>query len=310
MLKQRLITGLLVAGLCLLFPASLVSATQAPSNAPSIVDLGVEPGLKEGMLATRDNQRYAVQVRARNARLFVRVNDIPIFFRLFRGPETVDLQFNEWLKRGLNVVQISAEKFDDATPSALSYNVYYQSPSQLVTGEKFVLFTSPAEVSLPIRQPIGFRAQTVPLLRIWQSDPLDFSREEQSRLVEMINGFRVRLIEALSKADNAFLATYDKLLRDEIAKAYGRAPETDQDVMTRRREIASALKAEINADMQTTPILKSSELDFESVGNGRLVRVARLDGRPLIEVTRGTLRFVIDKPIYGRVGGVWEMLRP
>ncbi len=309
MKRYLVVWGLVVALLCLSAPP-IAFAEAPPSGAPNVINLNEEPGLKEGMLATRDNQRYAVQVRARNARLFVRVNDIPIFFRLFRGAETVDIQFNEWLKRGLNIVQISAEKFDDATASSLNYNVYYQSPSQLVTGEKFVLFSSPAEVSLPIRQPIGFRAQTVPVLRIWQSDALDFSREEQARLVETINGFRVRLIEAVGKADNAFLATYDKLLRDEIARAYGRAPEGDQDVMNRRRDIAQTLKNEINAELQSTPILKSSELDFESVGNGRLVRVARLDGRPLIEVTRGTLRFVIDKPIYGRIGGVWEMLRP
>lgn len=309
-MHARIMSFLLTAVLLVAGGLTPARATQQPQGAPNAINLSEEPGISpEASTSTQDSQRYAVQIRASNARIFVRVNDIPVFFKLLRDVEVVDVQFNEWIHKGLNIVQISAEKFDDGAPASLNYNVYYQSPSQLATGEKFILFMSAAEASLPLRQPVGFRAQTIPPLRIWQTDELDFSTEEQARLLDMINGFRVRMLEAVGRADNAFLATYDKLIRDEVSRAYGRTPESEADVISRRRALAETLKKEVNAQVKSTPALEVSELEFEPVADGRLVRVSRLDGKPLIDIERGSLHYVIDKPIYGRIGGIWEMLR-
>ena len=193
--------------------------------------------------------------------------------------------------------------------STLTYNVFYQSPSQLVTGEKLVLFQSPAEVSLPIRQLVGIRAQTIPFLRVWKTEEVDPSPDEQRRLLEAINGFRARLVDALGKADNAFLATYNKPIRDEINRAYGRPVEGESEIMKQRMDLANRMKELVNAELITTPNLRLEELALEIIGNKRMIKVSRLDGRPLIEISRGDMHYVIDKPIFGSVGGVWEMLR-
>ncbi len=278
-------------------------------EAPSSVNLSDEPPPPEQIINTQDNQRFAIKLKGKNTRVFVRVNDIPVLFKILREDQEFDIAFNEWIKQGLNIVNVSAEPFDDHAASKLNYRIYYQSPSQIVSKESLTLFESPPEVNLPIRQSAGFRAKTVPDLRVWEAESVRFTPNEQSRLLDMLNGFRSRIIEAVGKADNAYLATYDKMLRDEVNVAYGRRPESKDDIIARRREIAMAFRKDVNAGLVASPVLQSSELDFEAVGNGKLVRISRLDGQPLIEVKRGTLTFSVDKPIYGRIGGVWEMLR-
>ena len=279
-------------------------------NAPNIVDLRQEPSMRhtDGVDAA-NRQIYAVQIQGSNLRVYVHVNDVPVFFKVLRDKASIDLSFNEWIKQGLNVIKIGAEKFDDNSPSTMSYRVYYQSPSQIVADDRLVLFSSPPELNLPVRMPIGIRVRTIPSLRVWQTEEIQFLREERGQLVDIINGFRSRLVEAVGRADDAFLSSYDRMIRDEINVAYGRPPEGRNVTLDRRRELARTFREEINAELIATEPLKASDLDFESVGGGRLIRVSRLDGEPLIKVKRGSLEFVIDKPIYGRVGGVWEMLR-
>jgi hypothetical protein len=289
---------------------TLFLSAPAFADAPNVVDLSQEPqGQSTEVFEVRDAQKFSINFKASNARVNIKVNDVPVLFRIFRSQEDFTYSFNEWLKRGLNVIELSAEKFDQENMSTLTYNVFYQSPSQLVTGEKLVLFQSPAEVSLPIRQLVGIRAQTIPFLRVWKTEEVDPSPDEQRRLLEAINGFRARLVDALGKADNAFLATYNKPIRDEINRAYGRPVEGESEIMKQRMDLANRMKELVNAELITTPNLRLEELALEIIGNKRMIKVSRLDGRPLIEISRGDMHYVIDKPIFGSVGGVWEMLR-
>lgn len=282
----------------------------ASSEAPTAVDLSQEPSVPEVLRPTTSaSQRYAFTISASNARMQLRINDIPVMFKIFRQNETVDIAFNEWLKRGLNVVDLQVERFSENDPYQVKFSVYFQSPTQVVSGERRILFSSPEQVALPMRQPIGIRASSVPNMRIWQTEKIDFSPEEKDRLVDSLNSMRRRMMDALSKSDNAFLATYDKPIRDEIEKSYGRVPGGEQDTLNRRMEIADKLRKLVNARVEASPELKVDELSFEVIGEGRLVRITRLDGAPVIRVSRGDLVFTISKPIYGTVGGLWDIMR-
>jgi hypothetical protein len=306
-MRQSFLQVMLVAGALLTGGACPAVAT----DAPTAVDLSQEPTgeIHQQVRVVDTQQRYALWVQASNTRVTVRVNDIPVAYRILRNNELFDISFNEWLKRDLNVVDINMERFNNDEPYDLRYQVYYQSPIQVVNGEKLVLYNSPDEVSLPLRQPVGIRVSTIPALRIWQADEVTMNAEEQQRLLETINGFRNRLSDAVLKADNAFLASYDKASRNEVARAYGRNSENNEETLKRRRELVVALSKLVNAPFSATPLLKIDDITFEPIADGHLIMVSRNDGSPLIQVKRGDLIYTIDRPIFGNVGGVWELLR-
>lgn len=299
-----------VSFLLLVLTLSVTPAFAADDGSlPSAVDLSQEPTASDVPIGnTADSQRYALRVTASNARLQLRVNDVPVGFKIFRNSETVDITFNEWLKRGLNVVEVQMERFSEQQQYTANYSVYFQSPTQIVSGERRMLYESPEQSTLPLRQLVGLRVQSIPELRIWEAEKVDMVPEEKKRLVDAINGLRSRLVDALAHGDNAFLATYDKSIRDEIDKAYGRIPQGEQDTMKRRTEIARQLRGMVNANVVLSPELKVDDLNFELIGEGHLVRVTRLDSNPVIKVSRGNLTFTISKPVYGTVGGLWDML--
>lgn len=280
------------------------------ADAPTAVDLSQEPTAPESVKAnTVDAQRYAFEITATNARLQLKVNGVPVIFKIFRNNEKMDISFNEWLKKGLNIIQVEIEKFSEQQPFNIAYSVYFQSPTQVVTGDRRVLFSSPEAINLPHRQPIGIRAQSIPDMMVWQTEKIELLPEERDRLVVSINSFRTRLIDALSRGDNAYLATFDKPIRDEIDKAYGRIPEGEDATMKRRLAIAEQLRKMTNASLVASPELKADDLSFELIADGYLVRVTRLDGGPVVKVSRGDINFSISKPIYGTLGGLWDMLR-
>lgn len=288
--------------------ASPVGATQI--QAPSSVDLTQEPDAQpQQEIKAQDSQRYAIWVRATNTRVTLRVNDIPVAYKIFRDNELFDISFNEWLKRGLNIIDINVERFNSNEPYDLRCQVYYQSPIQVVNGEKLVLYSSPDEVNLPLRQPVGVRINAFPALRIWQAEEVALTGEEQQRLLDTINGLRNRLVDAVVKADNAFLASYDKAPRGEVSRAYGRLPESETETLRHRGEIAAQLAKLINVPFHATPVLRIEDISLQAVAGNHLVMVSRNDGSPLIQVSRGDLTYTLNKPIFGSIGGIWEMLR-
>lgn len=277
---------------------------------PTAVDLTQEPAAPDANRAVNsESQRYAFNIKAANVRLQLRVNDVPVMFKIFRNPESLDISFNEWMKRGLNKLEVQMERFSEQQPYEVSYSVYFQSPTQVVSGERRVLFSTPDQVSLPHRQPIGIRAPSVPVMRIWQTEKVHFTVEERDRLIDSLNSLRARLIDALRKGDNAFLATFDKPIRDEIEKAYGRIPAGEQETMKRRLDIADRLRKMVNAQAEASPELKIDDLNFDVIAEGTLVRVTRIDGDPVIKVSRGDLTYSVARPIYGTVGGLWDIMR-
>lgn len=303
---QKTVLGFIVlAVLAMMSPAPALA-----TDAPTAVDLSQEPtGEAPQEVKVESAQRYAIWVRATNARFTLRVNDIPVAYKILRNDEVFDVSFNEWLKRGLNVVEINMERFNKDDAYDVRYQVYYQSPIQVVNGEKLVLYNSPDEVNLPLRQPVGVRTNTIPVLRIWQTDSVNLTGEEQQRLLETMNGLRTRLSDAMLMADNAFLASFDKASRSEIDRAYGRLPMSEEQILTRRRDLAAKLGTMANAQFEASPVLTLSALVFEPIGNEHLVMVSRIDGSPVIQVKRGDLVYTLDKPIFGSIGGVWELLR-
>lgn len=301
--------------ICVALVAALVSlassaVSAADVQAPTVVDLSQEPQAPDSSrMSVQDSQRYALHVKATNARLQLRVNDVPVVFKIFRDGDVLEVSYNEWLKRGLNVLELQIERFSDGQPYNVEYQVYFQSPTQIVTGNKTVLLSSPEMLALPMRQPIGIRAQSVPQLRIWQSEVTAMTPEEKQKLVDNINSLRTRLLEAMAKGDNAFLASYDKPMRAEVDRAYGRLPESETETLKRRGEIAGQLRKMLNANVNASPELKPDDLQFDLLAGGQLVRITRNDGSPTIAVSRGDLKVSIEKPIYGNIGGLWELLR-
>jgi len=277
---------------------------------PTAVDLTQEPAAADiNRALNSESQRYAFSIKASNVRLQLRVNDVPVMFKIFRNAESLDVSFNEWMKRGLNKLEVQMERFSEQQPYEVSYSVYFQSPTQVVTGERRVLFSTPDQVSLPHRQPVGIRAPSAPVMRIWQTEKIHFTVEERDRLIDSLNSLRARMIDALKKGDNAFLATFDKPIRDEIDKAYGRIPPGEQDTMKRRLEIADRLRKMVNAQVVASPELRVDDLNFDVIADGALVRITRIDGDPVIKVSRDDMSYAVTRPIYGTVGGLWDIMR-
>jgi hypothetical protein len=73
-------------------------------------------------------QRYAIEIEASNTRLQVRVNDVPVAFKVFRDRQTIDVAFNEWIKAGTNTIDVQMDRFDGVKPYTAKFNVYFQSP--------------------------------------------------------------------------------------------------------------------------------------------------------------------------------------
>jgi|GEM_PF-962190 len=295
----------LAVGLILSGPAC------AADNTPTVVDLNQEPQapVVKATGNLEDQQRYGLSFKGSNVRAEVRVNDMPVFFKILRNNEEVTTTYNEWVQRGLNVVRISLERFDDKKPYDVSFSVFYQSPTQIVTDERSVLYTSREDILLPLRQDVGVRAPNMPQLRVWQAESVNLDDEEKGRLLEAINSLRLRLREAMVKGDNTYLATFEKPLRDQVDMAYGRPVESAADILERRKKLLEQFSSLVNAPVDVTPELKMTDLVFDQYAEGRLVRVSRTDGTPLIQAKRGPVEFSIDRPVYGSLGGIWERLR-
>ncbi len=257
----------------------------------------------------QDSQRYAVRITGDNVRFRLSVNGIPLFSKIMYSGQVLDETFNEYMKVGINTVEIQLERFSSAMASAAKYEVYFQSPSQAVTGEKTMLYASPESIPMPLRHPLGVRVKTIPPLRIWKAERLTLLPAEQSRLLMSINALRTRFIEALERNDNAYLATHDKPIRDEINIAYGRVPETPDDIVALRKKIAKSLSELVNVPVESTPILTADDLVFTPVADGRLMQVTRVDGSPVMHIKRGPIEITVQSPLYGLVAGVWERVR-
>lgn len=288
---------------------ALAAQSQVPPPAPQEIKPAAKLSAEEQEKALKDAQRFNFSITASNARLQLRVNDVPVLFKIFRNEETVDVTYNEWLKPGLNVVDLNVQKFSESQPYLLKYEIYFQSAAQMVTGEKTVLVTSPEDLTLPLRQPFGVRTMSIPRLRLWQGDMVSLDAEEKTRLITAANDFRTKMIDALTKGDNAFLASYDRLIRDDIERAYGRIPETNAKTVERRTKIAESFSKMVNASVEASSELKMEDVDFELVGGGQLVRILRKDGSPVFRFGRGELQYVIDRPLYASMSGLWELIR-
>jgi hypothetical protein len=146
-------------------------------------------------------------------------------------------------------------------------------------------------------------------LRVWDAEKIEMDDDEKDRLITDVNSTREQMMTALSKGDNAFLATFDKPIRDEIDIAYGRTPQTDEELLKQRTAIALKFRELVNASVVASPEIDEDSMRLDMIANGHLVRVMRLDGAPVIDVTRGGLRYTINNPIYGLIGGLWVLLR-
>lgn len=257
----------------------------------------------------QDSQRYAIHITGDNVRFRLSVNGIPLFSRIMSTGQVLDETFNEYMKVGVNTVEIQLERFSSAMPTTAKYEVYFQSPSQVVTGEKTFLYSSPDTIPMPLRHPLGVRVKTIPPLRIWKAERLTLLPAEQARLLQAINGLRTRFIEALERNDNAYLATHDKPIRDEINIAYGRVPETPDDIIALRKKIAKSLSELVNVPVESTPVLTTDDLIFTPVADNRLMQITRVDGGPVMHIKRGPVEITIQSPLYGLVAGVWERVR-
>lgn len=300
-------------GVTALLAATIISAGVARAEngaSPSVVDLTQKAGPTVPAVENlQDTQRYAMRITGDNIRMRLTINGVPLANKLIRQGDVFEVAFNEWLKRDLNIAEIQIEKFNSNLAASADYQLYFQSPTQLVTQEKTVLYQSPSSISLPIRHPIGLRVKSIASLRIWQSEKVVFNSVEQQRLVETLNGMRARAVEAFTRADNAYLATYDKPIRDEIDKAYGRLPDDAEDIIKQRKSIAAALGKLVNQPIISTDPLKPEQLDFMSIADGMLVQVRRLDGSPVMDVRRGDVAITLQSPVFGNIAGVWVHLR-
>lgn len=311
MIKAKLQLIAAVALVLVALPLAVTQQAKAQeAGGPSVVDLSQKTGPTVPAVDNlQDTQRYVMRVTGDNIRLRLTVNGVPLASKVIRQGEVFEMPFNEWLKRDLNIAEVQIEKFNSGMAATADYQLYFQSPTQLVTQEKTVLYQSPASISLPIRHPIGLRVKSIASLRVWQAEKVIFNSLEQQRLIDALNSIRARAIEALTRADNAYLATYDKPVRDEIDKAYGRLPADAEDVIKQRKAIAASLAKLINEPIKSSEPLSAEQLSFNVIGDGNMVQVSRLDGTPVLDVKRGEVGVVLQAPIFGTIAGVWVHLR-
>ncbi len=294
-----------LAGLVLLaatvLAAPSVRATEAASSAQAM----------DGEDATRpeDIYRYGLQVKGDNIRVELRVNDVTVLSRILRNGQTVDHTFNEWLRRGRNLVELRIEYFNSKKPFLAGFGVYFQSPTQVANNERTELVANPQSFVLPFRQTINLGVKTIPSLKLWQTDTVALDEQNRRLITSALNELRSRLMRALSESDNYYLATFEKPLRDQVNLAYGRIPESDKDILKAREVLLHKFNKQVNEKVDASMELASEILDFELIGNRQLVRVSRKDGYPLIKVRLGEIEYEVEKAIYGVIAGVWERLR-
>lgn len=275
-----------------------VDPTAKPATAP-------EPEAKQ----TEDIiNRYGFHMKGSNTRVQVVINGVPLILKSLFDEGEMDVSFNEWIKIGQNVLEVRLERLDAYKPYRVEYETYYQSPTQIISGERQILMKNAPEVSLPLRQAIGIRIQTAPRLRIWRTEKVGLT-EERAGVIKAVNAMRDNIVKALEKGDTGFLATYDRDVRDEKERAYGRPLLTADEVQEKRIGIAKKLAKLSSVPVEATPEIKPEEVDMELIGNGYLVRITRKDRLPLIKITRGELEYALERPIFGLIGGLWTWLR-
>ena len=272
----------------------------APS--PEVVAESAELGLK-----FRD--RYAFSFTGANVLLELRVNDIPVVTRTFLAQESMNISYNEWLKEGENTIIVKATRAEPKKPYGLTYQFYYQSPTQLPTGERLNLYTSAQKIFVPHAQEVKVLAKTVPLLRLWEAEPVELVAEEKESLIATINRSREELIAAFRAGDNAYIASFDSSIKNDVDAAYGRVTTTAASIIEQRKIIARQFARLVNEPVVASSELSSANIELQQVGDGHLVKATRIDKTPLLSIRRGEVSVVIDYGLYGQVGGMWQRLR-
>jgi hypothetical protein len=265
---------------------------------------GDEEGNKQNLI-----DRYAFTISAENVRITLVLNGVPLFFRSILKKEDIDFTFNEWVKRGSNRIEVRLEKLDVMKQYSIRYGIYYQSPSQLVSGIRTMVYTSTPSMSLPLRQTITIDAYSVPEMLPWAGSEIILDDVVKSQIVSKINEFRANLHDAFKRGDNQFLATYNRMIEDDLAKAYGQPAQNEAKVLLKRRDIAKLLTEAVTLPIVTSDEVAVDDLDFEHLADKLLVRVSRKDQKPLIEVKQGKMKATIDRPYYAIVAGIATRVR-
>lgn len=292
-------------------PASATATAPAAPAQPTPGDgtgVPLDPA-KESQSMADDFYRYGLSIKGDNIRVELRVNDISVLFKILRNGEELDHTFNEWLRKGDNFVELRVDRFNEKQPYKVKFDFYFQSPTQITNDTRRSLFASPEEMLLPWRQNLKIRVKTMPMLRLWQTEDFKLDDENKQFLLDAVNLLRSDMLIALTEANNNYLATYEKPIRDQINLAYGRLPESDKEIMASRKSIAEAFAALVNEKPKVSEPLTMEILSFDQVADRKMVRVSRKDGFPLITGSVGKLSYIVDRPIYGLIGGVWERLR-
>ena len=74
---------------------TLFLSAPAFADAPNVVDLSQEPqGQSTEVFEVRDAQKFSINFKASNARVNIKVNDVPVLFRIFRSQEDFTYSFN------------------------------------------------------------------------------------------------------------------------------------------------------------------------------------------------------------------------
>jgi hypothetical protein len=299
---------LLLLGLC--FLASNSAFAQVETSPAPVVNPDKSSEVDVGSQSMSDDfYRYGLNIRGDNIRVELRVNDISVLFRILRNGEELDYTFNEWLRKGANYIELRVDRFNERQPYKVKFNFFFQSPTQVTSDVRQTLYVSPEEMLLPWRQNLKITLKTMPSIRLWQTEDYKLDDENKLLLIDAINLMRSDMLTALSEANNGYLATYEKPIRDQINLAYGRLPESDKEIMDLRKQIADKFAALLNERPHITEPVALDQLIFEQVADRKLVRVSRKDGSPLISAGIGDLEYAINRPIFGLIGGVWERLR-
>jgi hypothetical protein len=253
--------------------------------------------------------RYAFYISADNVRITLVLNGVPLFFRSVVKPEEIDFTFNEWVRRGANRVEVRLEKLDSFKPYSIQYGIYYQSPSQLVSGIRTMVYASTPSMSLPLRQTITIDASSVPELLPWAGTEITLDEVVRSEIVSKINELRSSIYDAFKRGDNQFIATYNRMIEDDLAKAYGQPVQNEAKILTRRREVAALLTEAVTLPVVASEEVTLADLDFELLAEKHLVRISRKNQKPLIDISQGKMRVQIEKPYYAILSGIPARVR-
>lgn len=258
--------------------------------------------------------RYVIQGSFENAGVSFKVNGFPVYQEERETAFETAQQINAFLKPGINEVEVALRPANPARRPRLGLIIGRLPAAGGEAGPEVLFRLSEEEAArLPYARVITIEAPEFPDMLLWKAESVTPDAAARAAIAADLQRLRDAFAAGL-QARNAEQITAVMMALPAIADlGVATNPETVEQIRKGMSETLIDALADTAAAGSTVSAPGPDDLVLEPITTAHL-RVRRKDGGPVggvafVGADGRTAGLFIDRPIYGRIGGQWQLLR-